>query len=529
MGEDTIVVMNSFIYSNGGSVLNADGSCALGEPEAIEALEYLVDIQQYAPEGILNASSGDMRELFLNGALATEWWPALEQPTLQDSDLDWGFVNGTAPEGKTPVGTYGGWNLVMYKDSPHKEAVWKFIEFMTDPAVNGRVVDLIPANMEAADAFLKENREGPDEIFEHLNNARPRPLSPNYLQVSTIEQEMLQAIFSGTPVQDAVAAACSEIDGLELTTPRYHKTLCRRACSLPAEHPNTLWMLETKMTEMTPKERLLTALNRGVPDRLPVTTHHLMPYFLDKYMGGISKQEFFEHFGIDAIHWTVPHRSDPGQGEYDDPLQGEIGFLESRRVSTDNWRIEPEDIPGQKYKTTRYTFVTPKGSLTTVLQSNEHTSWVSEHLIKEKKDIDLIGEFATAPKCDVDAVNREVEEFGERGLVRGHICCFDVFGQPGTWQDAACLVGIEKLIFATFDDPTLGTRIAANSQPAQTGVCKIPERGQIRSAGTGRRRCLDDGHFARHLPQLCCALRFQIDCAGPRGRTTNCLPHLWAG
>ena len=37
--------------------------------------------------------------------------------------------------------------------------------------------------------------------------------------------------------------------------------------------------------------------------------------------------------------------------------------------------------------------------------------------------------------------------------VRGHICCFDVFGQPGCWQDAACLVGIEELILATYDDP----------------------------------------------------------------------------
>ena len=34
------------------------------------------------------------RELFLNGTLATEWWPALEQPTLQKSKLNWDFVNG---------------------------------------------------------------------------------------------------------------------------------------------------------------------------------------------------------------------------------------------------------------------------------------------------------------------------------------------------------------------------------------------------------------------------------------------------
>jgi uroporphyrinogen-III decarboxylase len=88
-----------------------------------------------------------------------------------------------------------------------------------------------------------------------------------------------------------------------------------------------------------------------------------------------------------------------------------------------------------------------------VLQSNQHTTWVAEHLIKEKSDVDLIAEFATAPKCDVEEVNREAAALGDRGLVRGHICCFDVFGQPGTWQDAACLVGIEKLIFATYDDP----------------------------------------------------------------------------
>jgi uroporphyrinogen decarboxylase len=74
-------------------------------------------------------------------------------------------------------------------------------------------------------------------------------------------------------------------------------------------------------------------------------------------------------------------------------------------------------------------------------------------LIKQKQDIDVIGEFATAPKCDVAEVNRAAEEMGERGIVRGHICCFDVFGQPGCWQDACCLAGTEAMILATHDDP----------------------------------------------------------------------------
>jgi len=204
---------------------------------------------------------------------------------------------------------------------------------------------------------------------------------------------------------------------------------------------------------MTSKQRMRAALRREAPDRLPVTTHHVMDYFLKRYMNGMSRQAFFDRFGLDPIVWTVPHRPDASAGECYDPDQGDPGFLGSQRIASNDWRVFEENLPGQEYQTTRYRFATPGGDLSMVLQSNEHTTWVVEYLIKEKSDIDLIGNYATAPKCDVEAVNREAEAFGERGLVRGHLCCFDVFGQPGTWQDAACLVGVQRLIMETYDDP----------------------------------------------------------------------------
>jgi len=204
---------------------------------------------------------------------------------------------------------------------------------------------------------------------------------------------------------------------------------------------------------MTSKQRMLCALKGLQPDRLPVTTHHLMDSYLKKRMNGGSNQEFFDRFGLDAIRWVVAYRPDESAGEFYDPLQVPIGFLEGKRISTSSWRVYGEAVSGLEFPTTRFRIATPKGDLTTVMQSNEHTSWCVEHLIKKPSDIDLIGSFATVPKCDAAAVNREVAAFGQRGIVRGHICCFDIFGQPGTWQDAACLVGIEKLIMATYDDP----------------------------------------------------------------------------
>lgn len=213
-GEDTVVVVNSFIFSNGGQVLDDSGACALDEAPAVEALEYLQDLSQFAPSGILNASSGDMRELFLNGSLAIEFWPALEQPTLQSSDINWGFVNGTAGAPGTAVGTFGGWNLAVYESSENKAAAWKFIEFMVREDVNVDVVDLIPANVAAAEAFLEANREGPAQIMEHLNNAMPRPLSARYLEIADIQMTLYQDVFSGENVAEATAQACSDIDAL---------------------------------------------------------------------------------------------------------------------------------------------------------------------------------------------------------------------------------------------------------------------------------------------------------------------------
>ena len=58
------------------------------------------------------------------------------------------------------------------------------------------------------------------------------------------------------------------------------------------------------MSEMSPRQRLIRALTGQKPDRLPATTHHLMPYFLDRYLGGTSVQGFFDSGGLDAIHWT---------------------------------------------------------------------------------------------------------------------------------------------------------------------------------------------------------------------------------
>jgi uroporphyrinogen decarboxylase len=184
---------------------------------------------------------------------------------------------------------------------------------------------------------------------------------------------------------------------------------------------------------MNSRERLLAALDRRTPDRLPVTTHHLMPSFLAG-MEGIGELEFFDRFGLDAIRW----------------IEAQSG---NDRQNTAEWRIEQTEVPGHDYRTTRYRAVTPRGTLSAVLQYDGQTDWVRERLIKEPRDLELLVRFAPVPSCDVERVNREADSFGTRGIVRAAVPGFPIYGQPGCWQDAAVLFGIEALIVKAFDDP----------------------------------------------------------------------------
>ena len=98
---------------------------------------------------------------------------------------------------------------------------------------------------------------------------------------------------------------------------------------------------------MNSRERLLAAIEGNVPDRLPVTTHHLMQYFLNEYMGGISNEEFFDFYGLDPIFWTNPVQ----HHEIDN------------NVYAEQWHVESEEIPGEQFYTVKHTIHTPQGIL----------------------------------------------------------------------------------------------------------------------------------------------------------------------
>ena len=244
---------------------------------------------------------------------------------------------------------------------------------------------------------------------------------------------------------------------------------------------------------MSAKQRLLTALDGGLPDRLPATTHFVMPQFLDSCMGGIPEDQFFDACGWDPITYTTPHRPNADGREYFDPDQAAPGFLESRRIATDQWRVHSEPLAGHERPATRYRFVTPKGTLSMVLETDPFTAWVAEPLVKEKRDIDLIGEYMTAPKCDVAGSTGRPRRSASGDWSAAISAASTSSASPACWQDAACLVGHRADDHGDLRRPGLGARVSRHPPAAKARCSSQSLRGPATTssnwaAATPRRR-----------------------------------------
>lgn len=188
---------------------------------------------------------------------------------------------------------------------------------------------------------------------------------------------------------------------------------------------------DDQLTEkMTPRQRMLTALSGGIPDRMPATLHQWQAYHLNHFMHGLSDIEAFRSIGLDAaisIFDAYTGQSTP-QWQVD---------ARTYRLADDELRIA-------------YNITTPEGVLTQLDEGNEQTTWTVETLLKRPEDLALVKKYLPVPRLDRTIIHERKRQLGEDGILRGF-----VFGeQAGPWQQACVLYGTERMIMATFDDPT---------------------------------------------------------------------------
>jgi len=190
---------------------------------------------------------------------------------------------------------------------------------------------------------------------------------------------------------------------------------------------------------MTSKERMMRALNREKPDRLPATIHQWQQYHLDTYMDGMDALSAFKACGMDA---AIQYFEAMGQFW--------IPEAEKYILTTPEWQVDVQvvkDDPSDRQL--HYTIETPGGTLTYKTGANQQTTWITEYLIKHHDDIDLIAKYMPVATLDTEAIVEAYDEVGDAGILRGF-----VWGdQAGCWQHACCLMDVQELILEAMDNP----------------------------------------------------------------------------
>ena len=190
---------------------------------------------------------------------------------------------------------------------------------------------------------------------------------------------------------------------------------------------------------MTPKERMLAALRREKPDRLPATIHQWQDYHLKTFMGGVDALDAYKICGLDASI------------QYFEPA-GQFWAAEGAPLaaSAPDWRDEAQLVDSNPlHRVVHHTVTTPKGVLTYKTEANDRTTWITEYLIKRPEDAALIAKFMPVPRLNKEAVAKEYDRVGDAGILRGA-----VWGdQAGCWQHACTLMNLQDMILAGLDDP----------------------------------------------------------------------------
>lgn len=207
-----------YIWTHGGDILSGD-KVIIDSPEAIAGLttERSMVQDQVTPQAVVNYTELESHATFLNGdAVFIRNWPYMyalasspEESQIEPEMID--IAPLPVGEGQTQsFSGLGGWNLLVNAASDMQEEAWEFVKFMT--SFESQKFRAVEATIMPTLQALYEDREVLDEVpvialgKEALRNARSRPVSPYYSDMSLEMAEQFAASLKGdTPPEQAAA------------------------------------------------------------------------------------------------------------------------------------------------------------------------------------------------------------------------------------------------------------------------------------------------------------------------------------
>ena len=205
----------SFIWQNGGEIIDSEGNVRINEPEAVEAFQFLADLHlkhgALPPTIHTGLSWDEVNTPFLTktaGFLLSGDWAYW---ALKDSDVNWSVH--PLPVGKQAAAVIGGYDLGINVNTSSPDASWELVRWLTGEGnvdlmnaygrLSPRVEAAAPENLAQLAAHLQP-------FMEQAAVGRARPVVPAWREISDeIIATAWDKMLRGTSAQDALDEAAA--------------------------------------------------------------------------------------------------------------------------------------------------------------------------------------------------------------------------------------------------------------------------------------------------------------------------------
>ncbi|MCC7437260.1 MAG: sugar ABC transporter substrate-binding protein [Armatimonadetes bacterium] len=196
-----------FFWSNGGQVMDANGTPTINSPQNIQALEAYLEL---ARTGLIETQKA-LDQQFVQGNVG--FWisgPWLADRIRKDNPgLRFGLQTMPGFAGHQAVSFGGGEYLAINNASKQKEAAKKLVVFLTSAKQSLEFCKALPGGMTPADLSVAGDPFLQSEVRKHftaqMKAARFTPVHPKWLDIEAIvEEEVSQAILGNKEAAQAL-------------------------------------------------------------------------------------------------------------------------------------------------------------------------------------------------------------------------------------------------------------------------------------------------------------------------------------
>ena len=208
-----------YFWMLGGDITNADYSASTGVLNSDASIKALNTIAGWYKDGIIShAIIGEQPDAW-GGMTGGHFGMISEGPWFFSSNkTDYQSKATVMPAG--PAGSLsivGGEDIVMFASSKHKEAAWKFMQYMLSDEAQLAMTHagMIPVVKSAMDKVDTSATPYLAAYIEQLKTAKARTPSPNWSQIDSILAQTFEKVIRGeTTSKEGLDAAAAQIDPL---------------------------------------------------------------------------------------------------------------------------------------------------------------------------------------------------------------------------------------------------------------------------------------------------------------------------